>query len=319
MSFTAGPWDGSPWAEAEWRTFHRAVGNRLLEIGSISRSTSDRTITWSGAVAFIEGTLAVQSGSDVIDIPVPASGNKRIDWLCLEYDPAGNTVALVNVGAEGVNPSPPDLVQDEEGIWQEPVFRVGPYGAGPIASAPADDYRIYASRVRSASTGAAGYGHGNERGDVLFTPEQVYWHDGSTFVPYLNVRKPEVFSTSDSGWPRARTDGAATTNQLTVPARDYDRVLQVSGLHYLAMTEPTSANYNSWMSIDDSNVAYWRHPRDWEHSTASTATLTATYTLPAKRSVRIRLGFDRVEASGAHASSSSNRNSNRIDVLAVPA
>ncbi|HLR94287.1 MAG TPA: hypothetical protein VK053_07170, partial [Jiangellaceae bacterium] len=139
----------------------------------------------------------------------------------------------------------------------------------------------------------------------------IFWHDGNQLVSYFAARS-EVFSTSDSGYPR-RIEGFSgqISNSLTVPSRDFDRALAITANHWLRT--PSGVEYDSWLRLDGN------HEREFRHTVTGSASLSTVVRLPARRSLRILTGFTRASSSGGAAISSATRAANNINVHATPA
>lgn len=336
MTWTSGPWDGSSFAEDEWsQLFSQALGSKLLDIGSVSPSSSNRTVTWSDTPrAVINGMYGEMTATEVFDFPVPAGSNKRIDYLILKYDPsqvaiADKIKAQMKLGVASLNPSAPALTQVEGGIWEMPIYRLGPWGAGTAAAAPRLDMRNYRTVVRGAASQDALYAQGNEQGDIGFTPDNIYRHQNGSWIPYLRDPNPsQMYTNPDSGYPRnlsSVSSNVIVTNQLTVPSASWRRILKIDAMHYLAV-EGGANDYDSVILLGGSASPVRRA----RHATvpASAASIVATnvhmstmWNLPANSSLRIRLGFVRVEeANGGNPGiSSASTLYNNITVHATPA
>lgn len=334
MTWNSGPWNGEDFEEDEWRQlFGQAIGSKLLDIGSVSRSASNRNVTWSSSPrAVVNGGLAMMTANETFSVPLPSGNNKRSDYLILKYDPgqvavADKIKAMLKLGEEALNPSYPELIQTTDGIYEMPIFRWGPYGAGPMLQAPADDMRNYRTVVRGALNRTALFGQGNEMGDIGFTPDNIYRHDGNTWVAYLGDPNPsQMFTAPDAGYPRnlSTTSGNVTvTNQLTVPSAPWRRILRISAMHYLAVFGGAN-DYDAVLLLGGSSTPVRRA----RHATAPGESLVATnvnletaYNLPPNQSLRIRVGFIRVEedSAGNQGVSSSSSLYNNITVHATPA
>lgn len=333
MTWDSGPWAGDDFAEADWRRLiGQGIGCKLLDIGSLSFSTSNRQVTWSGAMAVVNGGLARMTASEVFDFPVPSGSNRRIDYLVLRYDPSQALIpdkikAAMKLGAQALNPSAPALTQDPNGIFELPIARIGPWGTGAVGASttPRLDMRNYRTVVRGAAQRDALFNMGNEMGDIGFTPDNIYRHNGDTWVPYLgNPDSALVYSTPDSGYPRSipgRNHTPIVTNQLTVPSASYRRALLITAQHYLYV-EAGANVFDSVLLLGSSNspVRRGRHPESPTVDLASSVTLTTVYNLPANQSLRIRVGFIRYNenSDGHNATSSAQSMYNNINVLAAP-
>lgn len=332
MTWTSGPWDGSSFAEDEWSAlFSQAIGSKLLDIGSITPSASNRTVSWSGAKAVINGMYAEMTASEVFDFPVPAGSNKRIDYLILKYDPsqvaiADKIKAEMKLGVAALNPSAPALTQVVGGVWEMPIYRIGPWGPGTAAAAPRQEFRNYRTVVRGGIDVASLYGQGNELGDVGFTSDNIYRHDGDSWIPYLGDPNPsQMFTNSDSGYPRSvssRAQDLITTNQLTVPSASWARILKISCSHYLAVNAGVN-QYDSVLLFGNNNAPVRRsgHPTDVDSLLRTNVPLETVTLLAANQSLRLRLGFLQVGDSGTGntAISSASTLYNNINVHATPA
>jgi hypothetical protein len=149
MAETSGPWDGSGFAQDEWRDLFGTGSSLDGILGrdgeshglNPSFSTSNREITFSPGRARVRGNLYESDASIIIDVPVPSGSNQRVDYVVLRYDPTevvlADRIKLVLVqGSEAASPSPPALTQNHTGVWEWPRIRIGPYGAGAISGAP---------------------------------------------------------------------------------------------------------------------------------------------------------------------------------------
>jgi hypothetical protein len=338
MTWNSGPWDNEDFEEDEWRLlFGQAIGSKLLSVGSISRSASNRNITWTDAPkAVINGALGLMTANETFSVPLPSGSNKRCDYLILKYDPAQVAVAdkvkaMLKLGAEALNPSFPELIQTETGVYEMPVYRWGPYGAGPMLQAPADDMRNYRTVVRGALNRDGLFAQGNRTGDIGFTPDNIYRHDGNTWNPYLGDPNPsQMYTASDTGYPRnlqSVASGTVITNQLTVPSAPWRRILRISAMHYLAVHEGAN-DYDALLLLGNSLAPVRRARHATIDVTSGDASLIATnvsldtmYNLPANQSLRIRTGFVRVEEANAGNVGISSGSSlfNNINVHATPA
>jgi hypothetical protein len=297
----------------------------------MSASTSTREVTWSGATALVNGMLAEQSGADTFDFPVPAGSNRRIDYIVVKYDPSQVLIpdklkAVMKLGTPALNPSAPALTQEYDGgIFEMPVYRIGPWGTGTAAAAPRLDMRNYRTVVRGAQDRDALFAQGSLVGDIGFTPDNIYRHDGDTWVPYLgNPDSALIYSTPDQGWPQRKDFNSGNpiiTNQLTIPSVGYRRTLLISAQHYLSV----SAGVNQFDSIlllgsSDTPHRRARHIHSGTERMESTVTLSTVYSLPANQSLRIRIGGIRVneDPSGALATTSVQAAYNNINVFSAP-
>lgn len=149
MAETSGPWDGSGFAQDEWRDLFSSVWyDGLLRDANVQTdgltatlSPSNRDVTISPGKALIRGNLYRSDANIVINVPAPSGSNQRIDYIALRYDPSeivlDDRITMVLIqGSEAANPSPPALTQDHNGIWEWPRLRIGPYGTGAISGAP---------------------------------------------------------------------------------------------------------------------------------------------------------------------------------------
>lgn len=331
MAWDSGPWNGDDFGESEWSyLFGRGLGAKLLNIGSMSPSASTRELSWSGAVAIVNGMMSTQSGTEVFDFPVPGGSNRRIDYLILRYDASQPLIpdklkAEMKLGTPALNPSAPALTQDYDGIFEMPVYRIGPWGTGTISSAPRLDMRNYRTVVRGASTRDALFNQGNVLGDIGFTPDNIYRHDGDTWVPYLgNPDSALIYSTPDQGWPQRKDFNSGNpiiTNQLTIPSVGYRRTLLISAQHYLNIAAGAN-QFDSIMLLGSSDTPHRRarHASSGTERIESTVTLSTVYTLPENQSLRIRIGGIRVneDPTGALATTSAQAAYNNINVISAP-
>lgn len=341
MPFSSGPWNGSTFEEDDWRQLFSYESDRWIG-GSITRSASNREITISSFVAFLQGVLAVQTSSDVVDVPVPTGSNKRIDYLVLRYDPTQVDlddrvqVALVQ-GSQAISPLPPSLEQDPDGIWEHPLMRIGPYGSGAIASAPAVDCRNRKGRIyvqNSLGIVQATVLNPSD-GDLAFVisrdaPDgrQIYWYNSTSSAwesMFPEPPSPQLFTTSSSGYPKAitKSGGSGSTeisNRLVIPSASYRRAITIDCMHYLHI-EPSS-QWDCGLFLNSSTpVKRARHTRIPDEIARGSVALSAGYILPANQSLEIRLGFWREGAAGVPAGEAISSGSpayNSITALAVP-
>jgi hypothetical protein len=146
MVQSSGPWDGSSFAEDEWRKLFKALidGRQVEGIAAsldITRSVSNRDVTIGAGRAIVQGMLYENTANVVFSIPTPSGSNQRIDYIVLRYDtsePLATRIELALVqGAEALSGAiPPALTQNHSGIWEHPLCVIGPYGSGVISAAP---------------------------------------------------------------------------------------------------------------------------------------------------------------------------------------
>jgi hypothetical protein len=146
MAQTSGPWDGSTFAEDEWRQLFTVLPDTHIPSGDdkiiFTRSASNREITVSAGFLLVQGMLYQNTANIVIDVPSPGGGNTRIDYIVATYDPSEVTLAdriqieLVQGTPSAGTPTAPALTQNAAGTWQMPLAVIGPYGTGVISLAP---------------------------------------------------------------------------------------------------------------------------------------------------------------------------------------
>ena len=146
MAETSGPWDGSTFAEDEWRELFTVLPDTHIPSGDdkidFTLSASNREITVSAGYLLVQGMMYQNTANIVIDVPSPGGGNTRIDYIVATYDPSEVTLAdrivieLVQGTPSGGTPTAPALTQNAAGTWQMPLAVIGPYGTGVISLAP---------------------------------------------------------------------------------------------------------------------------------------------------------------------------------------
>ena len=146
MAQSSGPWDGSTFAEDEWRELFTVLPDTHIPSGDskivFTRSASNREITVSAGYLLVQGMMYQNTANIVIDVPSPGGGNTRIDYIVATYDPSEVTLAdrivieLVQGTPSAGTPTAPALTQNAAGTWQMPLAVIGPYGTGVISLAP---------------------------------------------------------------------------------------------------------------------------------------------------------------------------------------
>jgi hypothetical protein len=146
MAESSGPWDGSTFAEDEWRELFTVLPDTHIPSGDdkigFTRSASNREITVSDGYLLVQGMMYKNTANIVIDVPSPGGGNTRIDYIVATYDPSEVVltdrieIELVQGSPSAGTPTAPALTQNPAGTWQMPLAVIGPYGTGVISLAP---------------------------------------------------------------------------------------------------------------------------------------------------------------------------------------
>jgi hypothetical protein len=146
MAEWSGPWDNSDFTESEWR---QLFASTVLPVGfsdlPVTPSLSDRNITIGSGRAVVQGHLYINDANVILTNSAPPAGQQRIDYLVLRLDPTEAiladriVLALVQGTPSSGTPSAPALTQNENGTWEQPLVRYGPYGTGAMSGAPSTD------------------------------------------------------------------------------------------------------------------------------------------------------------------------------------
>lgn len=138
---TNGTGDGQAYASSEWTNIWRSLffGRADSDSGPIRNSGDgtnetlyvEDTSPVSAAVyvrpgrALVHGTFYENDSTETVAISPNASGNPRIDIVCLEKDWTAQTVRLAVVeGTPAASPTPPTLTQTNGVLWQIPLAHV---------------------------------------------------------------------------------------------------------------------------------------------------------------------------------------------------
>lgn len=133
MTDTAGPFDGSPWAEAQWAR-HAASWAQSGVYGTPAASTttgdlplsvSGRTVGLGAGRAWVRGFGFERTGAAVLQDPganTHASFSRR-DRIVLRRNLATHTLTPVFlIGTPSGSPAAPALTRSETGSWDLPMF-----------------------------------------------------------------------------------------------------------------------------------------------------------------------------------------------------
>jgi hypothetical protein len=179
------PWDGGPnMTEAEWRQLWRSQADGFTDVGSLTLSNSNGDVTLSSARGVLQGAEFIQSGSDTVTLTAVPSGQSRIDYVVLRYNPTANTVSLQTVigtpGSTGTEPllepfrtSGGNLLT---GLYDMPVAR---FTGGPgTAQQRGMDMRLRTTRTFFIPDAIRSFSTVNERhGDIRHEPDGSFWFD----------------------------------------------------------------------------------------------------------------------------------------------
>lgn len=190
MAINAYPFDGGPnMAESEWRQLWRSQSDGFIDVGSLTLSNSDGTVTLTAARGVIQGAAFIQSGGDSVELTAVPGGMQRIDFVVLRYNPTANTVSLQVVTGTPATSSPqqPLLEPDrsgsslQSGPYDVPVAR---FTGGPgTALQRGVDVRSRIQRTHFVRDPQAGnrWGTVNHRhGDVRFAADGIWWFNSTS-------------------------------------------------------------------------------------------------------------------------------------------
>lgn len=133
MPDTSGPWDGTPWAEADWyRSMSVAVPSGVFGAyqsaatsGPLAWSASGLTITPAAGNAAVGGSGYVRSA---VLTSITAATNthasfSRCDRLVLRRSLSTHSVTLAIItGTPASSPTPPAITRDTTATWDLPLF-----------------------------------------------------------------------------------------------------------------------------------------------------------------------------------------------------
>lgn len=190
MTFWSGPWDpkGStpavPMTESEFRELWRGDDDGFTEVGLLTLSNSTGEVTLANARGRIQGAAFIQSGSDSVTVPAVSSGQQRIDYVVLRYNPSNNTISLqVITGTPSSSGGQEPKLEPQRsgssllsGPYDIPVAR---FTGGPGTALQRGESmrpRILRSHF-IASAQETWVTINRRRGDIRFMPDSIAWFD----------------------------------------------------------------------------------------------------------------------------------------------
>jgi hypothetical protein len=128
-----GPFDTSTWSQAGWfrdawaRARSGVYGVLFTDpaAGDLALTVAGLTVSMGLGRAHVRGAGYERTGSAwTYDTPPNTDPNPRVDRLVLRRDLAAQTVVpAVLQGAPAAAPAVPALTQNEDGVWELPLFR----------------------------------------------------------------------------------------------------------------------------------------------------------------------------------------------------
>jgi hypothetical protein len=159
MPDVSGPFSGTAFLQGPWYRDKgytepsgvQGVPQNTAAAGDLGLTTNGLTVTMALGRAHVRGAYYERTGtaaSFTLNTNTSTAG-PRIDRLVLRRDlTAGTVTPTIVQGTAGASPTAPALIQVEDGVWDEPLFRLSvPANSGTTVTV-ADERRWVSSGVR---------------------------------------------------------------------------------------------------------------------------------------------------------------------------
>lgn len=178
MADVFGPFDGLPWAEAQWYRFARSwAPDGILASGDLALTTSGLSVTIGAGRAWVGGAGFERTGTPATNA-VTANAHAtqfRRDRIVLRRSLASRTVEPVVIpGATAASPVAPAISQSDGGDWDLPLWSfLVPPGGGTTLTGLVDERRLITdvslARLRLTDPGTSS----TDAATVAYVGEQI--------------------------------------------------------------------------------------------------------------------------------------------------